>query len=349
MSGLEAEFIPPARPIIGEAEIEAAVRVLRSGRVVQGPEVAAFEEEFGALVDGRHCIAVNSGTSALQLTLMALGFGPGDEVIVPSFSFAASGNAIRLVGAEPVFVDIEPGHASASTRRRSPRRSPRAPSRSCRCTSTATRPRWTGHGDRPAAQPRRRRGRRPGPRRGAQRPSGRRLRHRRLLQLLSDQEHALPRGRHGHHRRRRAGPHPAPAAQPGHGAAVRQRDRRRQHADDRRRRRLAGSAAAAARVDGAAPRQREVPRRRDHRHGDPAGGPRRAARLPPVHRPGAGQPRRRPAAPDRARVSATPSTTRRRSTASSRTWTSTASRARGTCRRPSAPPPRWSRCRCTRR
>lgn len=83
--------------------------MLRSGRVVQGPEVAAFEEEFGELVAGRHCVAVNSGTSALQLTLMALGFGPGDEVIVPSFSFAASANAVRLVGAEPVFVDIEPG------------------------------------------------------------------------------------------------------------------------------------------------------------------------------------------------------------------------------------------------
>ncbi|MFI6819908.1 DegT/DnrJ/EryC1/StrS family aminotransferase [Micromonospora sp. NPDC050187] len=108
MSGLNAEFIPPARPVIGEAEIDAAVRVLRSGRVVQGPEVAAFEEEFAELVAGRHCVAVNSGTSALQLTLMALGFGPGDEIIVPSFSFAASANSIRLVGAEPVFVDIEP-------------------------------------------------------------------------------------------------------------------------------------------------------------------------------------------------------------------------------------------------
>jgi perosamine synthetase len=106
--GLNAEFIPPARPVIGEAEIEAAVRVLRSGMVVQGPEVKAFEDEFAELVAGRHCVAVNSGTSALQLTLMALGFGPGDEVIVPSFSFAASANAIRLVGAEPVFVDIEP-------------------------------------------------------------------------------------------------------------------------------------------------------------------------------------------------------------------------------------------------
>ncbi|MFD2766181.1 DegT/DnrJ/EryC1/StrS family aminotransferase [Micromonospora eburnea] len=109
MSGLNAEFIPPARPFIGEAEIEAAVRVLRSGMVVQGPEVKAFEDEFGELVAGRHCVAVNSGTSALQLTLMALGFGRGDEIIVPSFSFAASANAVRLVGAEPVFVDIEPG------------------------------------------------------------------------------------------------------------------------------------------------------------------------------------------------------------------------------------------------
>lgn len=108
MPDAHEEMIPAARPVIGEAEIEAAVRVLRSGRVVQGPEVAAFEEEFSALVSGRHCVAVNSGTSALQLTLMALGVGPGDEVVVPSFSFAASANAVRLVGAEPVFADIEP-------------------------------------------------------------------------------------------------------------------------------------------------------------------------------------------------------------------------------------------------
>lgn len=108
MPSAHEEMIPAARPVIGEAEIEAAVRVLRSGRVVQGPEVAAFEEEFSELVDGRHCVAVNSGTSALQLTLLALGIGPGDEVVVPSFSFAASANAVRLVGAEPVFADIEP-------------------------------------------------------------------------------------------------------------------------------------------------------------------------------------------------------------------------------------------------
>ncbi len=107
MSGASNQAIPAAKPVIGEEEIEAAVRVLRSGRVVQGPEVAAFEEEFSGVVDGRHCVAVNSGTSALHLTLMALGIGPGDEVIVPSFSFAASANAVRLVGADAIFADIE--------------------------------------------------------------------------------------------------------------------------------------------------------------------------------------------------------------------------------------------------
>jgi perosamine synthetase len=106
----DQEFIAPARPVVGEDEIDAAVRVLRSGMVVQGPEVAAFEEEFSALVDGRHCVAVNSGTSALHLSLVAAGIRPGDEVIVPSFSFAASANAVRLAGGEPVFADIEPDH-----------------------------------------------------------------------------------------------------------------------------------------------------------------------------------------------------------------------------------------------
>jgi dTDP-4-amino-4,6-dideoxygalactose transaminase len=101
-------FIPAARPVIGEEEIDAAVRVLRSGTVVQGPEVAAFEAEFAELVEGRHCVAVNSGTSALLLALAALGIGPGDEVIVPSFTFAATANAVSLVGARPVFADIDP-------------------------------------------------------------------------------------------------------------------------------------------------------------------------------------------------------------------------------------------------
>ncbi|MFC4337220.1 DegT/DnrJ/EryC1/StrS family aminotransferase [Salininema proteolyticum] len=108
MSSNPSEFIPPAAPRIGDAEIEAAVAVLRTGRVVQGPEVAAFESEFSETSGTEHCVAVNSGTSALQLSLMALGFGPGDEIIVPSFSFAATANVVRLVGAEPVFADIDP-------------------------------------------------------------------------------------------------------------------------------------------------------------------------------------------------------------------------------------------------
>jgi perosamine synthetase len=105
---MNESFIPSARPVIAEEDIEAAVRVLRSGMVVQGPEVKGFEDEFAEVVGGAHCVAVNSGTSALQLSLLALGIGPGDEVIVPSFSFAASANAVRLVGAEPRFADIEP-------------------------------------------------------------------------------------------------------------------------------------------------------------------------------------------------------------------------------------------------
>ena len=103
------DFIPPAKPIIGDDEREAVDRVLRSGMVAQGPEVAAFEREFSDhFVQGRPTVAVNSGTSGLHLGLLAAGVGRGDEVIVPSFTFAATGNSVALTGATPVFVDIEP-------------------------------------------------------------------------------------------------------------------------------------------------------------------------------------------------------------------------------------------------
>jgi dTDP-4-amino-4,6-dideoxygalactose transaminase len=102
------ELIAAARPVISDDDIEAAVRVLRSGRVVQGPEVEAFEDAFCEVSGTEHCVAVNSGTSALHVALLAAGIGAGDEVVVPSFSFAASANAVRLAGAEPVFADIEP-------------------------------------------------------------------------------------------------------------------------------------------------------------------------------------------------------------------------------------------------
>lgn len=90
------------------AERRAVKRVLKSGVLAQGPEVRAFELEFSKYVGERECIAVNSGTSALQIALMSLGIGSGDEVIVPSFTFAATANSIALVGATPVFVDVHP-------------------------------------------------------------------------------------------------------------------------------------------------------------------------------------------------------------------------------------------------
>lgn len=103
-------MIPAAKPIVGAEERAAVDRVMASGMIAQGPEVAAFEREFASLVDGRRCIAVNSGTSALHLGLLAAGIGPGDEVIVPSFTFAATANSVALSGATPVFADIEPEH-----------------------------------------------------------------------------------------------------------------------------------------------------------------------------------------------------------------------------------------------
>lgn len=103
------DFIPPAKPLIGDDERAAVDRVLRSGMVAQGPEVAAFESEFSAhFVGGRPVVAVNSGTSGLHLGLLAAGVGPGDEVIVPSFTFAATANSVALTGATPVFADIDP-------------------------------------------------------------------------------------------------------------------------------------------------------------------------------------------------------------------------------------------------
>ena len=100
-------MIPAAKPLIGNAERAAVDAVLASGSLAQGPQVAAFEQEFSEVVGGSRCVAVNSGTSALHLALLALGVGPGDEVIVPSFTFAATANAVCLSGATPVFADID--------------------------------------------------------------------------------------------------------------------------------------------------------------------------------------------------------------------------------------------------
>jgi dTDP-4-amino-4,6-dideoxygalactose transaminase len=99
--------IPLARPWLGEEEAAAARRAILSGWVTQGPEVAAFEQEFAATVGAAHACAVSSCTTALHLALLACGVGPGDEVVTVSHSFIATANAIRYCGAIPVFVDIE--------------------------------------------------------------------------------------------------------------------------------------------------------------------------------------------------------------------------------------------------
>ena len=105
------------RPSIGFRERAAVSRVLRSGNLAQGKMVAEFESLFSKFVDGSACVALNSGTSALHLGLLALGIGPGDEVIVPTFTFAATANAAAITGAKPVFVDIEDNYFSIDAAR----------------------------------------------------------------------------------------------------------------------------------------------------------------------------------------------------------------------------------------
>jgi dTDP-4-amino-4,6-dideoxygalactose transaminase len=100
--------IPIALPFLDEDEANAAREVVLSGWVSQGPQVAAFEREFSALVGAPHASAVCNCTAALHLALTALGIAPGDEVITASHSFIATANCIRYCGASPVFVDIDP-------------------------------------------------------------------------------------------------------------------------------------------------------------------------------------------------------------------------------------------------
>jgi perosamine synthetase len=102
------QTIPIAKPWMGEAEAEAAKRPILAGWVTQGPEVAAFEQEFATYVGANYACAVSNCTTALHLALLAVGVQPGDEVITVSHSYIATANSIRYCGAIPVFVDIEP-------------------------------------------------------------------------------------------------------------------------------------------------------------------------------------------------------------------------------------------------
>ena len=99
--------IPIAKPVLGRGEEDAVRGILQSGMLVQGKHVKAFEEAFADYIGVKHAVAVTNGTIALDLALKALKLGPGDEVIVPAFSFIATGNCVLFQGATPVFADID--------------------------------------------------------------------------------------------------------------------------------------------------------------------------------------------------------------------------------------------------
>ncbi|HOI72902.1 MAG TPA: UDP-4-amino-4,6-dideoxy-N-acetyl-beta-L-altrosamine transaminase [Syntrophales bacterium] len=101
-------MIPYGRQSIDEADIQAVVEVLRSDWLTTGPGVEKFEKAFARFVGARHAVAVSSGTAALHAAVYALGIGPGDEVIVPAMTFAATANCIVFQGGTPIFADVDP-------------------------------------------------------------------------------------------------------------------------------------------------------------------------------------------------------------------------------------------------
>ena len=105
---VEKAYIPITKTQFDSAEEQAVIDTLRSGWVVQGPRVAEFEKLFAGYTGSRYAIAASSCTTALHLTLVASGIGPGDSVIVPSLTYIATANAVEYAGAKPIFLDIDP-------------------------------------------------------------------------------------------------------------------------------------------------------------------------------------------------------------------------------------------------
>lgn len=99
--------IPVARPVIGQDEISAVTAVLESGMLASGDRVLEFERKFADYCGTTHAVAISNGTAALHAALLAADIGPGDEVIVPSFSFFATASAVSMCGARPVFADVD--------------------------------------------------------------------------------------------------------------------------------------------------------------------------------------------------------------------------------------------------
>ena len=99
--------IPVARPAIGQEEISAVTSVLESGMLASGERVAEFEKKFADFCGTTHAVAINNGTAALHAALLAADIGPGDEVIVPPFTFVATASAVSMCGAKPVFADVD--------------------------------------------------------------------------------------------------------------------------------------------------------------------------------------------------------------------------------------------------
>src|SRR4051812_30856482 len=99
-------MIPIAKPFLTEDEAQDAYDTIMSGWITQGPKVQAFEEKFAAYTGAKYAVAVSNCTTALHLSLLVAGIGPGDEVICPSLSYIATANAIKYTGAKPVFAEV---------------------------------------------------------------------------------------------------------------------------------------------------------------------------------------------------------------------------------------------------